>query len=89
MDKFGSQAFFHAIGISMALICLFAIWRSTQRSAIASEDTSDFVIMAPTPMSAALNPEFELEEIVTASETGADAVQESFEELVHDLENPE
>ncbi len=89
METFGSQAFFHAIGISMALIGLFAIWRTTQRSALASGDTSDFVIMAPTPMSAALNPEFELEEIVTASETDAEAVQESFEALVHDLENPE
>jgi MFS family permease len=89
MDTLGTQAFFYAIGTSMAFICLFALWRTTRRSAIASEDTSDFVIMAPTPMSAALNPEFELEEIVTANETDAEAVQESFEELVHDLENLE
>ena len=89
MDIFGAQAFFHAIGISMALICLFALWRSTQREAIASDDTSDFVIMAPTPMSAALNPEFELEEIATAGEADAGEIQESFEELVQDLENPD
>ncbi|MBL6951484.1 MAG: MFS transporter [Alphaproteobacteria bacterium] len=87
MDIFGSQAFFHAVGIAMAMICLFALWRVTQRSALASADTSDFVIMAPTPMSAALNPELELTEIATANETDAEAVQESFEELVHDLEN--
>ncbi len=89
MEHLGSQAFFHTIAVSMALICLFALWRSTQREAIASEEVSDFVIMAPTPMSAALNSEFELDEIVTASEMDAEAVQESFEELVNDLENPE
>lgn len=87
MDNFGSQAFFHAVGIAMAVICLFALWRTTQRSALASADTADFVIMAPTPMSAALNPDLELGEIAIASETGAEAVQESFEELVNDLEN--
>lgn len=53
-----------------------------------SKDISDFIIMAPTAMSAALNPEFELDEIATASETNAAAVHESFEALVHDLENP-
>jgi len=88
MDNFGSQAFFHAVGIAMAVTCLFALWRSTQRSAVASADTSDFVIMAPTPMSAALNPDFVLAEIVTANETDAEAVQESFQELVDDLKNP-
>lgn len=88
MDIFGSQAFFHAIGIAMATICLFALWRATQRSPLASADTSGFVIMAPTPMSAALNPDFDLAEIVTANETDAEAVQESFQELVDDLENP-
>ena len=40
-------------------------------------------------MSAVLNPEIELEEIVTASEVDAEAVQESFEELVSELANPE
>ncbi|NQV58801.1 MAG: hypothetical protein HQ502_03990 [Alphaproteobacteria bacterium] len=87
MDNFGSQAFFYAVGIAMAVICLFALWRTTQRSALASADTADFVIMAPTPMSAALNPDLELGEIAIASETGAEAVQEGFEELVNDLEN--
>jgi hypothetical protein len=47
----------------------------------------DFVAMAPTPMSVAMNPDIELEEIVTASDTDADAVQESFAELVDDMES--
>jgi hypothetical protein len=45
--------------------------------------------MAPTPMSAALNPDFELEEIIIASDAEAGAMQESFEELVEDLESSE
>ena len=73
----------------MAVVCVFGLWRMTQRDAISSEDTSDFVVLAPTPMSAVLNPEIELEEIVTANEVDAEAVQESFEELVNDLANPE
>lgn len=89
MDQFGTQAFFYTIGMSMAVVCVFGVWRMTQREAIASEDTSDFVVLAPTPMSAVLNPEIELEEIVTASEVDAEAVQESFEELVSELANPE
>ena len=89
MEQYGSQAFFYTIGISMAVVCVFGLWRMTQRDAISSEDTSDFVVLAPTPMSAVLNPEIELEEIVTANEVDAEAVQESFEELVNDLANPE
>ena len=42
--------------------------------------------MAPIPMAANLNPDFELVEIVAASETDAHEIQESFEELVQDLE---
>jgi MFS family permease len=87
MAALGPQWFFHAIGIAMVSLCLFAIWRSTQRGAMAGEEVGDFVIMAPTPMAAALNPDFELEEIVTASEAAAEEVQESFEELVQDLES--
>ncbi|MBT3787150.1 MAG: MFS transporter [Alphaproteobacteria bacterium] len=85
MDVLGDQAFFQSIAISMALICIFGVWRSTQRQAIATEDTNDFVIMAPTPMSAVMNPEFELEELLAASEADAEEIQESFEDLVTEL----
>lgn len=88
MTAFGAQAFFHTIGAAMALICLFALWRSTRRSPVAAGDTSGFVVLAPTPMSAAVNAEFEAQEIASAKQPGAGAVQESFEELVNDLENP-
>ena len=89
MEFLGANAFFHAIGVSMALICLFALWRSTRRAAITGAEAGDFVIMAPTPMSAVLNPDFDLEEIAAASEAEPEEIQESFEELVQDLENPD
>ncbi|MBT6428832.1 MAG: hypothetical protein HOK30_14285, partial [Rhodospirillaceae bacterium] len=89
METLGPEWFFHTIAIATGLLCLFAVWRSTQRAAVASEEVGDFVIMAPTPMAAVLNPDFELEEIVTASETDAGEIQESFEELVQDLDNPD
>ncbi len=89
MEHLGQQWFFSTIGVAMAALCLFGLWRATRRAAAAAEEVGDFVIMAPTPMAAALNPDFELEEIVTASETDRGEIQESFDELLQDLENPE
>ena len=87
METFGPEWFFHTIGIAMAALCLFALYRATQRPAVASEEVGDFVIMAPTPMAAVLNPDFELKDIVTASEVDREEMQESFEELVQDLQS--
>ncbi len=89
METLGAHWFFHTIGIAMVSLCLFAIWRSIRRGVVASEEVGDFVIMAPTPMAATLNPDIELKEIVTASEADAEEVQESFEELLQDLESSE
>jgi MFS family permease len=88
MESFGGRAFFLTIAAGMATICLFALWRATRRVAVAAEETGEFVIMAPTPMSVALNPDVELEEIVSVSQADPEDIQESFEELVHELENP-
>jgi MFS family permease len=85
MDYLGDQAFFQVIGLSLATLLVFGLWRATQRQALATEDTSDFVIMSPTPMSANLNPELELEEVLAASDVDAEEIQESFEELVTEL----
>ncbi|MDP6690679.1 MAG: MFS transporter [Alphaproteobacteria bacterium] len=89
MDLAGPDGFFHTIAGAMALLCLFAVWRSLQRGAVAGEEIGDFVPLAPTPMSVVMNPDIELEEIVTASDTDAEAVQESFAELVDDIESQE
>jgi len=85
METVGPQGFFQVIGASLALICCFALWRTTQRQPIAREDQGDFVSMAPSPTSAAFNPELELEEISAATDVDKQAVHDSFEELVEDL----
>jgi len=89
MENLGQQWFFHTIGIAMAALCVYGLWRSVRRGAVDGDEVGDFVVMAPTPMSAALNPDFELEEIIIASDAEAGAMQESFEELVEDLESSE
>ena len=88
MDYIGPPAFYQTIGASLALIAVFALWRSTQREAVAREDCGDFVVMAPTPISTTLNPELELEEIEAAANLDAGAVQASFAELAEDLSSP-
>jgi predicted MFS family arabinose efflux permease len=85
MDVLGDKAFFQAIGVSMAAVFIFGIWRVTQREVIATEEVGDFVMMSPTPMSAVMNPDLELEEVLAASDIDAEEIQESFEELVTDL----
>ena len=89
MDALGQKWFFYTIAIAMGTLCLFALYRTTRRVSAVGEEASEFVVMAPTPMAANLNPDFELEEIVAASETAADEIQESFEELVQDLKDLE
>ena len=87
MEALGQQWFFYTIGFAMMALCLFALYRTTRRVPVASEDVGEFVVIAPTPMAAALNPDFGLEDIIAASETDVDEIQESFEELVQDLES--
>ena len=87
MDALGQQWFFYTIGFAMIALCLFALYRTTRRVPVAGVEVGEFVAMAPTPMAAALNPDFGLDEIVAASETDVDKIQESFEELVQDLES--
>jgi len=89
MDTVGPHGFFLANGISLSMICLFALWRSTQREAVAREDQGDFVAMAPSPLSAVINPDLELEEIEAATDVDREAVYESFDELVEDLGSTE
>jgi MFS family permease len=85
MDYIGPQGFYLIIGLSFVLTFVFALWRSTQREALASGDTDDFVPMAPSPISAALNPDVELEEIEGAAEEDKASVSASFDELFEEL----
>lgn len=87
MDHLGTTGFFQTIGFSISFIGIFAFWRSTQREAVSTEESGDFVMMPPTPTYAAVNPDLEWSDIEEAAEFDAEAVHESFEELVNDLEN--
>ncbi len=86
MDYFDStDYFYYSISVFLALVAFYGLWRSTRRVAMAREELGDFVIMAPTPISASFNPDVELKEIEAAMEADADDVHASFDELVDEL----
>ena len=85
MEKFGPQGFYQVIGTVFGVILVVALWRSTQREALSIEDTDNFVPMAPSPISPALNPDVELEEIEAAAGEDKESIISSFEELVDEL----
>lgn len=88
IDYFGSSDFFYySIATFLCLVAIYGLWRSTRRDALAQEDLGDFVMMAPTPISASFNPDVELEEIEAASEIDASEVQASFNDLADELEH--
>ena len=85
MAWLGSQGFFLGIGISFALVSIFAVIRSKQREATAIEDLGEFKPLAPAPASISINQILELEEIEGASTVSKVEIQTSFEELVQEL----
>jgi hypothetical protein len=85
MELMGPQGFFHAIGISFALISILAFVRSTQREATAIDGQGDFMPLTPTPTSVSFNPNLELKEIEAAAGVSKVEIQTSFEELVGEL----
>jgi len=85
MEYFGPQAFYQANGVALCIIFIYALWRVTRREAISTEDAGDFVAMTPSPMSAVLNPDLELEEIEAAWDTDIEEVHAELEELVDEL----
>lgn len=89
MEQYGPQAFYYSIALSLGLVATYAMWRTTQRVAVAQEDLGEFVVMAPTPTSIGFNPEVDLEEIEAATEFDAEEIQASFEELAEELSNPD
>jgi len=88
MDFFNPHAFYGSIGIMLATVALFALWRTTQRADVDSEDRGDFVVLTASPLSASLNPDINLEEIEAAADEGAEVIHTSLEKLINDLENP-
>ncbi|MFV0438822.1 MAG: MFS transporter [Desulfopila sp.] len=60
MDHFGPPAFYGTLGSLMLFIALFALYRLLVQSGV-KDERGRFVVMANTPLSAALNPDLEFE----------------------------
>lgn len=86
MKYFGSSAFYGTIASTMFAVVIYTLWRSRQRDALQEEDLGDFVIMAPTPLSASLNLDVEEEAREEAYNEESEEVTASFEELAEELE---
>lgn len=86
MDAFGLKAFYGSIAIMLTSIFIFSLWRTAKRPEVPVEETGDFVAMHPTPLSASLNPDVDLNEIEAAANIEPESIQSSFDELVNDLE---
>ncbi len=80
MDHFGPQAFYLSLSIMMATIAFFALYRVTQGSE--KDERGDFTPMPVTPLTAALNPDVDLNELEAAAKVGIDEIQISIEELI-------
>ena len=79
MDLIGPTGFYLTNGIAVASIFVFAVWRNLTGREFVLEEQGEFSPLAPTPISAAINPDFELEEIESAGQAQSTDVQESFE----------
>ena len=86
MKYFGSSAFYGTIASTMLAVVIYTLWRSRQRDELQEAELGDFVIMAPTPLSASLNLDVEEEAREEAYQEEAEEVQASFEELAEELE---
>ena len=86
MEYFGSSAFYGTIATTMLAVVIYTLWRSRQRDELQEEDLGDFVIMAPTPLSASLNLDVEEEAREEAYNEEQEEVQTSFEELAEELD---
>jgi len=86
MKYFGSAAFYSTIASTMLAVVIYTLWRSRQRDELQEEELGDFVMMAPTPLSAGINWDVEEEAREEAYQEEAEEVQASFEELAEELE---
>lgn len=89
MDVFGSNAFYGSIGCMLAFIFVFSLWRTTKRPEIEMEETGDFVVMSPSPLTASLNPDVTLDQIEAAVNKEPEQIQDSFDKLANNLNSQE
>ncbi len=86
MDFFGPRAFYLSLGGIMLAIASFALYRTILSTDTKGEERGDFVAMPTAPLTVALNPNVELDIIEATAETDIEEIENSFEELVEDLQ---
>lgn len=89
MQSFGPSAFYLTIASMMASVVAYTLWRTVRRSDIVETEFSDFVMMAPTPLSAGINLDVEEEIMEEAYNQDSAEIQASFEELTQELDQSE
>ena len=86
MDYHSTDAFFWAAAFCFTAVGIFALYRMTRRASLPLEDQGDFVVLAPTPNAAAINPEVDGTEWDPTEADQPDTVEELFEEFRSDEE---
>lgn len=89
MDVFGLNAFYGSVASMLASISIFSLWRRTKRPEIAVENAGGFVVMPPSPLTASLNPDVTLTQIEIATTKEPEQIQNSFDELLNNMESQE
>jgi len=85
MDTFGIQAFYGSIGTMLMMVAFFALYIYIRRSDLKPGEKGEFVVMTSSPLTAALNPDVELEEIEAATESPMEDIHASIEKLADTL----
>jgi len=85
MDIFGLKAFYASLGMMLSVIAVFALFIYIRRGDVKPRERGEFVIMPSSPLSAALNPDVQLDEIEAAGEESMEEIHASIEKLADRL----
>lgn len=86
METFGPQSFFVSIGIMLIAIGIFVVFQISISRELETMERGDFTVMVPTPLSAALNIDVELDEMTAAADEEEEDIKDSFDQLVQGLD---
>lgn len=81
MDLLGTTALMLASAVCFGIIGVFALWRMTRRASLPLEEQGDYVVMAPVPNAAAINPDVDWEDWDPDAADQPETVEELFEEF--------
>lgn len=87
MDLYGLKAFYGSIAAMLTFISIFSLWRTNKHPEISGEESGEFVVMPPNPLTVSLNPDVSLNEIGAATQEEPETIQSSFDELVDGLKS--